>query len=68
MFLICRKRGNSTDGPVNVVCQGDCEEFVLHYVKYNIGPESIDNFVIFEAKEVDIKKYLATPLAQIPPK
>jgi hypothetical protein len=54
MFLICRKN----DGPISVMARGDCEDFVKHYFKYNIGDRDIDNCEVLETKVLDINQFL----------
>jgi hypothetical protein len=54
VFLICRR----SEGPLSVIARGDCESFVTHYLKYNVGERDIENFQILKTEEVDINQFL----------
>jgi hypothetical protein len=55
MFLICRKMGGS---PLQVSAWAPCEEFVVSYLKYNVGERDIENFQVLKTEEVDINQFL----------
>lgn len=63
MFLICRK----TEGPLHVVARGDCEDFVKHYLKYNVGEKDSENYEILKTETVDINQFIEkSPLVEGP--
>ena len=56
MFLICR----NTDGPLQIIVRGDCEDFVKHYLKHNIVGRDIGNYKVLKTEEVDINLFIDT--------
>jgi len=59
MFLICR----NVDGPIQIIARGDCEDFIKHYIKYNINERDKENYKILKTEEVDINQFIeAAPL------
>ena len=61
MFIICRK----TDGPMSIMARGDCEDFVKHYVKYNIGDRDLENYEVLKTETLDIAQFV-TPKIEPP--
>ncbi len=55
MFLLCRK---SDRGQINIICQGDCESFITHYIKYNLSDRDVSRYVVLEPKEIPISNFI----------
>jgi hypothetical protein len=54
MFLICRKG----DGPLVILANGPCEEFVKSFLKYNVSRKELNNLRILKTEETDINQFL----------
>jgi len=65
MLLLCRVRKDGNDS-VNPVCQGNCKEFIKHYLKYNIRPEDYENHVVLETTPLDMKEFLPSKGEDVP--
>jgi hypothetical protein len=55
MFLICRK---VSEGPINIICRGDCESFVKHYVKFNLDERGRSETSILRTEEIPIETFM----------
>jgi hypothetical protein len=54
LFLVCRKG----DGPLSILANGPCEEFVKSFLKYNVGRKEINNLKILKTEELDVNRFL----------
>ena len=57
MYLICRKQGNSSD-VLRLECQGNCPEFVAHYLKYNISDSDLSRTVVVKGEIVPMTDFV----------
>jgi hypothetical protein len=52
--------------PLQVSAWAPCEEFVISYLKYNVGERDIENFKVLKTEEVDINQFLEKKADQSP--
>jgi len=62
MFLVLRKR--ESEGPISIVCQGDCEDFIRHYAKYNVNEREAESTFVIGGDFVPIKNYMDVDQSQ----
>jgi hypothetical protein len=54
-YFIFRRRGNI----ISLVLNGGCLKFIEHYLKHNISEEELQNYIVYEATELNAKDILA---------
>jgi len=52
------------DAPMSLVLQGDCEEFIKNYFKWNIHGADAKHYKVMKAEELDINQFLEIPLGK----
>lgn len=57
MYLICRRQGNASD-VLRLECQGNCPEFVAHYLKYNITDSDLTRTVVVKGEIVPMNEFV----------